>query len=464
MAEEEQEDPVMEAINRIEDGLFGTIKPINTKILREEPITEHLSVAIVDEHDWNPRNAHKVTTFVDGHELTTCRHAIIALDTEAKWEKQAKATNMDQIIAAIATPESDEWKILGDNGVDENTELMVHWSNIQAWVEHDYDPNLLQSYIAIPILRALCTKKPDGTHVDEKACKHFYALLEERWRLGNKSSREAMHLQFAHFLDDMFGGEIEYVIQYGVNNLTEEMLAQVIRNHWTFTGELLMRMAERKTFEWHLELCLFFIISLHPDAKLYMKEFIDKDKAAEACLFLVHGFPGIFTHRDLEYLNSCWRRAHKNIEMFLALIKSAGKDRAKRKADHEKWVLKQMQLFEQTVYPNPLERGQARVIRDAMDEDTRNQLCTGNRQDFPTYPGLPWETMPDNGLNPDDAISFIPVESITVDRNDSKPGQRLFFVLAMVRFKDNKIRKMTVNLTPGAPRKVKKEGLEALFE
>lgn len=65
---------------------------------------------------------------------------------------------------------------------------VVHWatcSNLEVWIENDYNPDLLDSRISIPLLKHL-------VRVDDKTMWSLYRIISERWIHGSKKSRMAL--------------------------------------------------------------------------------------------------------------------------------------------------------------------------------------------------------------------------------------------------------------------------------
>ncbi|MEX2757571.1 MAG: leucine-rich repeat domain-containing protein, partial [Candidatus Sigynarchaeota archaeon] len=63
-------------------------------------------------------------------------------------------------------------------------EVLAHASNLQAWVENDYDTRLLHANIAFPLLKELARAG------DEKATRVLDAEIETRLRSGNQVTRQ----------------------------------------------------------------------------------------------------------------------------------------------------------------------------------------------------------------------------------------------------------------------------------
>jgi hypothetical protein len=81
-------------------------------------------------------------------------------------------------------------------GMTPEEHLQAHASNIQAWVENDYNPALIHSNIAFPLLKALVDAG------DQKARRVLEAEIRDRVVHGSSSSRMAM----------LAGGEFDWDI------------------------------------------------------------------------------------------------------------------------------------------------------------------------------------------------------------------------------------------------------------
>jgi hypothetical protein len=164
-------------------------------------ITPHLSVAI--------DNFKRVVAVVDNEIIAPCRHALLVTMGDAQ-DKIQNAETADAAIAAVSDPDgetpsvpiSDEWTV--DN------EMMVHASNLEAWVNNDYDPRLIHSNIARPILEKLAK-------VDERAKNRFLANLEELIGKGTKTLVSWAVEKYGDFVIDMLGSNV--VLAAVLNNI-----------------------------------------------------------------------------------------------------------------------------------------------------------------------------------------------------------------------------------------------------
>jgi hypothetical protein len=152
---------------------------MNQKISNFFPITTHLGVGI---EEFETR---RVVALVDDRVVATCRYALIL----TKGEDTAEFTNMDELIEKRAMKEFEARQYLAKEDWTIEQEVQVHASNLQAWAENDYDPCLLDSKIAKPLLRELCK-------VDESAKRRFQAIVLESFMLAGKELREFLWIQY----------------------------------------------------------------------------------------------------------------------------------------------------------------------------------------------------------------------------------------------------------------------------
>lgn len=133
-------------------------------------ITEHLEVK------GDPPGA-----YVDGNLVSYCSYVLVTAPIDTPED------NMNDIIKIYGKPERECRDIM--KNVSNDTLILAHASNIQAWVEHDYDPRILHTNIAFPLLRALAT-------VDPAAMDKSLEIVHERWKQGSENSRKAIIHQF----------------------------------------------------------------------------------------------------------------------------------------------------------------------------------------------------------------------------------------------------------------------------
>jgi len=150
------------------------------------PITSDLSVRVVEN---------QVKAFVRDTPVSSCRYAIVTVAPDIT------ATSMDEILAKYALPENESKKFTREAGLTLADEVFVHASNLQAWVEHDYNVNLIDSRLAWPLLRQL---RPYDPHANDA----FLQAVHERWTAGSPQSRIA--------LEEMVPDAVTELRQHGV--------------------------------------------------------------------------------------------------------------------------------------------------------------------------------------------------------------------------------------------------------
>lgn len=148
-------------------------------------LSEHIDL-VYDHHE------KRVEIRVDGKEFLSCAALVASFDDLAKISKDI--TSIDEL---VEIHDDDSW-IAGDEALRQQItpqeELIAHASNIQAWIENDYDPRILHSNIAFPLLRELARVG------DEKARRVMEAAIDERMESGNSTTRKAIMLSFFDML------------------------------------------------------------------------------------------------------------------------------------------------------------------------------------------------------------------------------------------------------------------------
>ena len=135
-------------------------------------------------------------TMIGGKPFVQCRRAIIELPAKTTdsakdklAERMSEYRNMDEVLAGRSAHER-----FGDTDTDPSLkiipeeELLAHASNLQAWVENDYNIDVIDSRIAFPILKEL------DRIGDKKARNAIVFHVEQRWIEGNNKSRHALYL------------------------------------------------------------------------------------------------------------------------------------------------------------------------------------------------------------------------------------------------------------------------------
>ena len=134
-------------------------------------LTKHLTVALNDQG--------KTIILIDGKEYTVCMRLVFNVYVE-DIPKFASIKNIDD---AVNVSEQISRKRGRTNTeltyeISPEEEFRGHCSNLQAWVEYDYNPNLLHSNLSWQLLRGLAAAG------DEKAIRVYLYSLEDRISKG----------------------------------------------------------------------------------------------------------------------------------------------------------------------------------------------------------------------------------------------------------------------------------------
>ncbi|NVM54291.1 MAG: hypothetical protein HWN66_11370 [Candidatus Helarchaeota archaeon] len=137
------------------------------------------------------------------------------------------------------------------HNIDPKTEFWGHCSNIQAWVENNYDTRLLHSNLSFPLLKKL-------TEVgDPVAKKYFKEEIARRYSSGYQPVKEyLLHAGYLHFLDEnelesigapkrlgeitIFDNELSYLIPVQLIELDEvyqDIIKKILANRAYHTHE-----------------------------------------------------------------------------------------------------------------------------------------------------------------------------------------------------------------------------------
>jgi len=137
-------------------------------------INEHLSLELVKN---------KTMVLLDGKQFTTCKYLILNIPVNQTY-KYDQIESIDHLIeetgGEFQHTNRNKKQITHDLPTPEE-ESEGHCSNLQAWVEHDYDTRLIDSRLAFPILRKLADKG------DLKAKKFYKEELAYRLLEGHNS-------------------------------------------------------------------------------------------------------------------------------------------------------------------------------------------------------------------------------------------------------------------------------------
>lgn len=198
-----------------------------------------LAVSPLIELAYNPGKK-VVEVYVDGHRSLMCAALVASIDDLARKGKDI--TSIEEM-ADLPGVKLVECAAAADLFGTPEAELAAHASNIQTWIEHDYDTHLLHCNISFPLLVDLTRAG------DDKARRVLEATIDERMRDGSSTTRKAIALMFGDFLSE---AQWDRLLTDTVPEVNEKALECLPKN--LFTPTMLARVIDdEKPGRWVLE-------------------------------------------------------------------------------------------------------------------------------------------------------------------------------------------------------------------
>jgi len=122
--------------------------------------------------------------FVGGSPFRQCKYLLLPIPVD-ELDRFAHVESIDE--AAELLDKSQEHEETKEIDIPPEAEFWGHCSNLQAWVEHDYNPNLLHSNLSFPLLRRLIEVG------DPLAKEVLTEEVKKRYKDGNASTREFLY-------------------------------------------------------------------------------------------------------------------------------------------------------------------------------------------------------------------------------------------------------------------------------
>lgn len=107
----------------------------------EFKLTDHLSVRL--EHD-------KTVIYVNDKPFNQCKYLLLTLDNRDAWHIQEEITSIDDAAKYLSRAHEGH-KV----NIHPETEFWGHCSNLQVWVENDYDLRVIHTNLGFPLLKKL---------------------------------------------------------------------------------------------------------------------------------------------------------------------------------------------------------------------------------------------------------------------------------------------------------------------
>jgi len=119
-----------------------------SRIVKEFPITDNLGLRLVKIKG---SNRNRTVIVINGVEISQCMYLLMQLDTQ-EAEESNDYVNVDELAGKYGKDMEHNASILN---ITAEEEFWGHCSNIQAWVENDYNPCCLHSSLSVPLLTLL---------------------------------------------------------------------------------------------------------------------------------------------------------------------------------------------------------------------------------------------------------------------------------------------------------------------
>ena len=143
----------------------------------------------------------KTMIYVDGQEFIQCKYLLINVDT-TKPRPENQLDSIDELKDYYSN------KLEGANEkelITPEVEFFGHCSNLQAWVEHDYNPNLLHSNLSVPLLEKLI-------HLDIKVFSSLMFHLDDMFSSYENSYSSKFTYQRKMNLIERFDKVVKYAV------------------------------------------------------------------------------------------------------------------------------------------------------------------------------------------------------------------------------------------------------------
>lgn len=162
----------------------------------------------------------KIYAIVGDEAIVQCVHVFLMPMTVTDNDD-----NIDSIISS--SREIYKNKDFNDSGLDNDTLLLGHASNLQAWADCGYDSRILSSTVARPILAAL------AKHGDRVAKNRYMASIIERWMEGNYTSKRALIEYNSYELRELIS-ESDELLRQGKRPIIDRDEFEILRNEKQF--------------------------------------------------------------------------------------------------------------------------------------------------------------------------------------------------------------------------------------
>jgi len=217
-----------------------TAKPI-IQYLKEYKITDNLSVKLrYDKPTVRggivTSRSKKTVVIVDGKEIAQCMFLMLNIPLD-ETNDTFDYVNIDEMAGNYS---ADLERNRDKYGLTAEEEFWGHCSNLEAWVENDYNPNLLRSNLSVPLLTKLA-------HTDIKIFDSLLYHLDDMWKAYKTIERkifvfdtysQMIYRLFLHY-------NIKIMDVYKTNAFLKCLVEITAINRYNYLGKRLVKYVNR---------------------------------------------------------------------------------------------------------------------------------------------------------------------------------------------------------------------------
>ncbi len=168
-------------------------------ILKEYKINDYMTLKLIGKGDYR-----KTHIFVNNYKFLQCMYILLNIDKD-NLSSTEEIDSIDEAVEKLDHSLEDPFRKINLKIAPE-TIFFAHCSNIQAWVECDYDTRLLHSNLAFPLLKKLAEA---GDSIAKKA---FKREIAKRFEKGSENTRTFL----------INGGYLDYLTQEELMSIVSE--------------------------------------------------------------------------------------------------------------------------------------------------------------------------------------------------------------------------------------------------
>ena len=157
------------------------------------------NVYILNDHLKLKYENGRTNIYIDDHHFHHCKYLLLNIPED-------EIEDFDDIKSIDDAGERLSHELHGKlSGIDPKQEFIAHCSNLQAWVENDYNTQILHRTLAFPILKKL-------VEVGDPKAKRVYKE-EIAYRLEANEMNVVVYLIKRHYLKDLSNDELEIILE-----------------------------------------------------------------------------------------------------------------------------------------------------------------------------------------------------------------------------------------------------------